>query len=65
MAAQEKNMTDFGENRELSIGELDTVSGGTMLDIAIAAYEKYLQGVGERLLDAVRQPKQTMSMRMR
>lgn len=59
-------MTDLvREDRELSLGELDTVSGGTMLDIAIAAYEKYLQGVGERLLDAVRQPKQTMSMRMR
>jgi hypothetical protein len=53
------------EGRELSIGELDTVSGGTMLDMAIAAYEKYLQGVGQRLLDAVHQPKPTMSLHMR
>jgi len=53
------------EDRELSIGELDTVSGGTMLDMAIAAYEKYLQGVGQRLLDAVHQPKPTMSLHMR
>jgi hypothetical protein len=60
-------MTDavIREDRELSIGELDTVSGGTMLDIAIAAYERYLQGVGQRLLDAVHGPKPTMSMRMR
>lgn len=56
------------EDRELSIGELDAVSGGTILDIAIAAYERYLQGVGQRLLDAVHQPiggKPTMSMHMR
>jgi hypothetical protein len=60
-------MTDavIREDRELSIGELDAVSGGTMLDIAIAAYERYLQGVGQRLLDAVHGPKPTMIMRMR
>lgn len=54
------------EDRELSIGELDTVSGGTMLDIAIAAYEKYLQGVGQRLMDAIHPPtKGTTSLHMR
>ncbi|KRR21137.1 hypothetical protein CQ14_21970 [Bradyrhizobium lablabi] len=59
-------MTDLiREDRELSIGELDAVSGGSMLDMAIAAYEKYLQGVGQRLMDAVHPPKPTMSLHMR
>jgi hypothetical protein len=60
-------MTDpvIPEDRELSIGELDAVSGGSMLNIAIAAYERYLQGVGQRLMDAVHGPKPTMSLRMR
>jgi hypothetical protein len=60
-------MTDpvIREDRELSIGELDAVNGGTMLDIAVAAYERYLQGVGQRLLDAVHGPKPTMSLHMR
>jgi hypothetical protein len=63
---QEKDMDDLiREDRELSIGELDAVSGGTMLDMAIAAYEKYLQGVGQRLLDAVHGPKPTMTLHMR
>ena len=53
------------EGRELNIDELDAVSGGSMLNMAINAYEKYLLGVGERLLDAVRQPKPTMSLHMR
>ena len=53
------------EGHELSLEELDTVNGGTMLDMAIAAYEKYLQGVGQRLLDAVHGPKPTMSLHMR
>ena len=53
------------EAHELSLEELDTVNGGTMLDMAIAAYEKYLQGVGQRLLDAVHGPKPTMSLHMR
>ena len=39
--------------RELSIDELDTVSGGDMaLDVAVKAYE----ALGKRLLDAVYQP---------
>ena len=39
--------------RELSIDELDTVSGGDMaLDVAVKAYE----ALGKRLLDAVHQP---------
>jgi hypothetical protein len=60
-------MTDpvIREDRELSIGELDAVNGGSMLNMAIAAYEKYLQGVGQRLLDAVHGPKPTMSLHMR
>ncbi len=60
-------MTDpvIREDRELSIGELDAVNGGSMLNIAIAAYERYLEGVGQRLMDAVHGPKPTMSMRMR
>ena len=60
-------MTDpvIREDRELSIGELDAVSGGSMLNIAIAAYERYLQGVGQRLMDAVHGPKPTMSLHMR
>lgn len=53
------------EDRELSIGELDAVNGGSMLNMAIAAYERYLQGVGQRLLDAVHGPKPTMSLHMR
>jgi hypothetical protein len=36
-----------------------------MLNMAINAYEKYLQGVGQRLMDAVRQPKPTMGLHMR
>lgn len=60
-------MTDpiIREDRELSIGELDAVNGGSMLDMAIAAYERYLQGVGQRLMDAVHGPKPTMSLHMR
>ena len=47
-------MTDLTpEARELSIGELDAVSGGSMLNMAIAAAERYLQGVGQRLMDAI------------
>ena len=56
------------EPRELSIGELDVVSGGSMLNMAIDAAEKYLQGLGGRLMDAVHQPltlKPTMSLHMR
>jgi hypothetical protein len=44
------------EARELSIGELEVVSGGDMLNMAIDAAEKYLQGLGKRLDAAVHQP---------
>jgi hypothetical protein len=50
-------MTKFThEARELSIDELDVVSGGDMLNMAIDAAEKYLQGLGKRLDAAVHQP---------
>jgi hypothetical protein len=66
---KEREMTKFiGEARELSIDELDVVSGGDMLNMAIAAAEKYLQGLGNRLDAAVHQPvvsKPTMSLHMR
>ena len=65
MGMQEKDMTDLTpEARELSIGELDAVSGGSMLNMAIAAAERYLQGVGQRLMDAIH-PRPTGSLRMR
>jgi len=66
---QENDMTDLiPEGRELNIDELDAVSGGSMLNMVINAYEKYLQAVGQRLMDAVHQPigsKPTMSLHMR
>ena len=53
------------EARELSIDELDVVSGGkTMLDMAIDAAEKYMQGLGGRLMDAIH-PKSPTSLHMR
>ena len=66
MGMKEKDMTDdlIPEARELSVGELDAVSGGSMLNMAIDAYEKYLQGVGQRLMDAIH-PRSGMSLRMR
>ena len=53
---------------ELSVDELEIVSGGSMLNMAIDAAEKYLQGLGGRLIDAVHQPltsKPSMSLHMR
>ncbi len=44
------------EARELSIGELDVVTGGDMLNMAIDAAEKYMNGLGKRLDAAVHQP---------
>ena len=38
---------------EMSIEELDQVSGGDMLGIAIAAAEKYMDGLFGRLIEAV------------
>jgi hypothetical protein len=63
---QETDMTDdlVPEARELDIGELEAVSGGSMLNMAIDAYEKYLQGVGQRLMDAIH-PRPKMSLHMR
>jgi hypothetical protein len=66
---QEEEMTHFVDKaRELSIAELDVVIGGNMLNMAIAAAEKYMQGLGNRLDAAVHQPvvsKPTMSLHMR
>jgi len=55
------------EARELSIDELDVVSGGDMLGMAITAAENYMNGLFGRLIDAANQPmsKPTMSMHMR
>jgi hypothetical protein len=54
---QERDMTRFTqEARELSIGELDVVSGGDMLGVAIDAAEKYMNGLFGRLINAVHQP---------
>jgi bacteriocin-like protein len=44
------------EIHELSINELDTVSGGDMLGVAIDAAEKYANGLFGRLIAAVHQP---------
>ncbi len=41
---------------ELSIDELEQVSGGDMLNMAIDAAEKYMAGLGARLINAVHQP---------
>ena len=51
------------EARELSINELDAVSGGrTMLDMAVDAY---LAAVGKNLMDAIHPPAPKMSLHMR
>ena len=43
----------FSETHELSIDELDCVSGGDMaLNLAVKAYE----ALGQRLMDAIHQP---------
>jgi bacteriocin-like protein len=41
---------------EMSIEELDQVSGGDMLGIAINAAENYMNGLFGRLINAVHQP---------
>jgi hypothetical protein len=62
-------MTTFThEARELSISELDVVSGGDMLGIAINAAENYMDGLFGRLINAVHQPitsSPSMSLHMR
>ena len=44
------------ETREMSIEELDQVSGGDMLGMAINAAEKYVNGLFGRLIEAVHKP---------
>jgi hypothetical protein len=41
---------------EMSIEQLDQVSGGDMLGVAIDAAEKYMNGLFGRLINAVHQP---------
>ena len=56
------------EARELSVDELDVVSGGDMLGIAINAAENYMNGVFGNLMNAVHQPltsSPSMSLHMR
>ena len=53
---------------ELSLGELDIVNGGSMLGMALDIAQKYLDGLGGRLIDAVHQPltpKPSMSLHKR
>jgi hypothetical protein len=50
-------MTKFTQQaRELSIGELDRVSGGDTLGMVIDAAENYMNGLFGRLINAVHQP---------
>ena len=41
---------------EMSIEDLDQVSGGDMLGVAIDAAEKYMNGLFGRLINSVHQP---------
>jgi bacteriocin-like protein len=53
---------------EMSIEELDQVSGGDMLGMAIDAAENYMNGLFGRLINAVHQPitsSPSMSLHMR
>jgi hypothetical protein len=63
---KEREMTHFiREARELSIDELEVVSGGRgVIDIIVDAY---LAAVGKNLMDAIHPPapKPTMSLHMR
>lgn len=50
------------ETHELSVDQLERVSGGDMaIDLAVKAYE----ALGKRLMDAIHPPKQTTSLHMR
>jgi len=57
-------MTEFNnETLELSVDELDQVSGGrSVIDIIVDAY---LAAVGKNLMDAIHPPAPKMSMHMR
>jgi len=46
---------------EMTIEQLDQVSGGDMLGMAINAAEKYMNGLLGRLINAVHQPLTTPS----
>ena len=50
---------------ELSVDELEQVSGGTIMDIIVAAYQAYQAGVGKNLMDAIHPPAPKMSLHMR
>jgi hypothetical protein len=62
-------MTEFNhEIREMTFDELEGVSGGDMLGMAINAAENYMNGLFGRLIDAVHQPitsSPTISLHMR
>ena len=61
-------MTELNnEIGELSFDELAQVSGGTIMDIIVNAYQAYQAAVGKNLMDAIHppSPKPTMSMHMR
>jgi bacteriocin-like protein len=53
---------EIHHNHELSIDELDQVSGGGIIDIVIKAYEAV---AGKNLIDAVHPPAPKMNMLMR
>jgi len=59
----ETDMTEPNNNeiREMTFDELEQVSGGSILNRIIAAYEAAL---GARLMDAIH-PRATMSLHMR
>ena len=44
------------DTRELSIDQLDQTSGGSMMDIVINAYEKYMADLGAKLINDLHQP---------
>jgi hypothetical protein len=41
---------------ELPIEALDRISGGTIMDIVVKAYEKYLSDLGAKLINDLHQP---------
>jgi len=50
---------------ELSVDDLEQVSGGTIMDIIVNAYLAYQAGVGKNLMDAIHPPAPKMSLHMR
>ncbi|MBN8986691.1 MAG: bacteriocin [Rhizobiales bacterium] len=56
-------MTELNnEIRELTVDELEQVSGGSIMDRIVDAY---LAAVGKNLMDAIHPPKPGMSLHMR